>query len=48
MNQFQPMASAYMPMQQPYQPYQPQYPQMPTRIMPQISGRVVNSLAVDA
>jgi hypothetical protein len=44
MNQFQPMASAYMPMQQPYQPYQPQYQQMPTRIVPQISGRVVNSL----
>ena len=33
-----------MPMQQPYQPYQPQYQQMPTRIVPQISGRVVNSL----
>lgn len=44
MNQFQPMASAYMPVQQPYQPYQPQYQQMPTRMVPQISGRVVNSL----
>lgn len=44
MNQFQPMPSAYMPMQQPYQPYQPQYQQMPTRMVPQISGRVVNSL----
>ena len=31
-------------MQQPYQPYQPQYQQRPTRIVPQISGRVVNSL----
>lgn len=44
MNQFQPMASAYMPVQQPYQPYQPQYQQMPARMVPQISGRVVNSL----
>lgn len=45
MNQFQPMApSAYMPMPQPYQPYQPPYPPTPTRAMPQISGRVVNSL----
>lgn len=44
MNQFQPMQSAYMPMQQAYQPYQPQYQQMPTRIVPQISGRVVNSI----
>ena len=44
MNQFRPMASAYMPMQQAYQPYQPQYQQMPTRIVPQISGRVVNSI----
>lgn len=44
MNQFQPMQSAYMPMQQAYQPYQPQYQQMPTRIMSQISGRVVNSV----
>ena len=44
MNQFQPMASAYMPVQQPYQPYQQPYQKMPTRIMPQISGRVVNSL----
>lgn len=45
MNQFQPMApSAYMPVQQAYQPYQQQYPQMPTRMVPQISGRVVNSL----
>lgn len=44
MNQFQSMASAYMPMQQPYQPYQQSYPQMPTRVVPQISGRVVNSL----
>ena len=38
------MASAYMPVQQPYQPYQPQYRQMPMRMVPQISGRVVNSL----
>ena len=45
MNQFQPMApSAYMPMPQPYQPYQPPYPPTPTHAMPQISGRVVNSL----
>lgn len=44
MNQFQPMASAYMPVQQAYQPYQQPYPQMPTRMAPQISGRVVNSL----
>lgn len=44
MNQFQPMPSAYMPMQQAYQPYQQPYPQMPTRVVPQISGRVVNSL----
>lgn len=44
MNQFQPMASAYMPVQQPYQPYQPQYQQVPTRMVPQISGRIVNSL----
>lgn len=44
MNQFQTMPSAYMPMQQPYQPYQPQYQQMPARMVPQISGRVVNSL----
>lgn len=44
MNQFQPMASAYMPMQQPYQPYQQPYQQMPTRIAPQIAGRVVNSV----
>lgn len=44
MNQFQPMRSAYMPMQQAYQPYQPQYQQMPTRMVPQISGRVVNSI----
>lgn len=45
MNQFQPMApSAYMPMPQPYQPYQPPYQPTPTRTMPQISGRVVNSL----
>lgn len=44
MNQFQPMASAYMPMQQPYQPYQQPYQQMPTRITPQIAGRVVNSV----
>lgn len=44
MNQFQPMASAYMPMQQPYQPYQQPYQQMPTRMVPQISGRVVNSI----
>ena len=44
MNQFQPIASAYMPVQQPYQPYRPQYQQMPTRMVPQISGRVVNSL----
>ena len=44
MNQFQPMASAYMPVQQPYQPYQPQYQQMPACMVPQISGRVVNSI----
>lgn len=44
MNQFQPMPSAYVPMQQPYQPYQQPYQQMPTRIVPQIAGRVVNSL----
>lgn len=44
MSQFQPMQSAYMPVQQPYQQYQPQYQQMPTCIVPQISGRVVNSL----
>lgn len=44
MNQFQPMASAYMPVQQAYQPYQQPYQQMPTRMVPQISGRVVNSL----
>lgn len=45
MNQFQPMApSAYIPMPQPYQPYQPPYQPTPTRTMPQISGRVVNSL----
>lgn len=45
MNQFQPMApSAYMPMPQPYQPYQPPYQPTPTRAVPQISGRVVNSL----
>lgn len=44
MNQFQPMQSAYMPVQQAYQPYQPQYQQMPARMVPQISGRVVNSL----
>lgn len=45
MNQFQPMVpSAYMPMPQPYQPYQPPYQPTPTRTMPQISGRVVNSL----
>lgn len=44
MNQFQPMASAYMPVQQAYQPYQQPYPQMPTRMVPQISGRIVNSL----
>lgn len=44
MNQFQPMPSAYMPMPQPYQPYQPPYQPTPTRTMPQISGRVVNSL----
>lgn len=44
MNQFQPMQSAYIPMQQAYQPYQPQYQQMPARMVPQISGRVVNSL----
>ena len=44
MNQFQPMASAYMPMRQPYQPYQQPYRQMPTRMVPQVSGRVVNSV----
>lgn len=44
MNQFQSMSSAYMPMQQAYQPYQQPYPQMPARAVPQISGRVVNSL----
>lgn len=33
-----------MPVQQAYQPYQQPYPQMPTRMVPQISGRVVNSL----
>lgn len=44
MNQFQPMTSAYMPMQQAYQPYQQPYQQMPTRMVPQIAGRVVNSL----
>lgn len=44
MNQFQPMTSAYMPMQQAYQPYQQPYQQMLTRMVPQISGRVVNSL----
>ncbi len=44
MNQFQPIASAYMPVQQPYQPYQPQYQQIPARMVPQVSGRVVNSL----
>ena len=44
MNQFQPMASAYMPVQQAYPPYQQPYQQMPTRMVPQISGRVVNSL----
>ena len=44
MNQFQPMASAYMPMQQPYQPYQQPSQQMPTRIASQIAGRVVNSV----
>lgn len=44
MNQFQPMQSAYMPMQQAYQPYQQPYQQMPTRMVPQISGRVVNSI----
>ena len=44
MNQFQQMPSAYMPVQQAYQPYQPQYQQMPARMVPQISGRVVNSL----
>lgn len=44
MNQFQPMPSAYMPMQQAYQPYQQPYQQMPARMVPQISGRVVNSL----
>lgn len=43
MGQFQPMASAYMPVQQPYQPYRQPYPQMPTRMVPQIPGRVVNS-----
>lgn len=45
MNQFQQMVpSAYMPMPQPYQPYQPPYQPTPTRAVPQISGRVVNSL----
>ena len=44
MNQFQQMPPAYMPMQQPYQPYQPPYQPTPIRAMPQISGRVVNSL----
>nr|DAH71571.1 MAG TPA: hypothetical protein [Caudoviricetes sp.] len=44
MNQFQPVPSAYMPIQQPYPPYQQPYPQTPTRMVPQISGRVVNSL----
>ena len=44
MNQFQPMASAYQPYQQPYQPYQQPYQQLPTRMVPQISGRVVNSI----
>lgn len=45
MNQFQPMApSAYMPIPQPYQPYQPPYQPTPARAVPQISGRVVNSL----
>ena len=43
MKQIQPMASSYMPMQ-PYQPYQQPYQQMPTRIAPQIAGRVVNSV----
>lgn len=43
MDRFQPMAPAYMPVQQAYQPYRQPYPQMPTRMVPQISGRVVNS-----
>ena len=43
MDQFQPMQPAYMPMRQAYRPYRPQYRQMPARMMPQISGRVVNS-----
>lgn len=33
-----------MPMQQPYQPYRQPYRQMPTRMVPQVSGRVVNSV----
>lgn len=33
-----------MPMPQPYQPYRPPYQPTPTRTMPQIAGRVVNSL----
>lgn len=44
MNQFQPMPSAYMPVQQAYPPYRQPYRQMPTRMVPQISGRVANSL----
>lgn len=44
MNQFQQMPSAYMPVQQAYPPYQQPYQQMSTRMVPQISGRVVNSL----
>lgn len=33
-----------MPMRQPYRPYRQPYRQMPTRMVSQISGRVVNSL----
>ena len=44
MNRFQPMASAYMPVQQPYRPYRQPYRQMPTRTVPQIPGRVADSL----
>ena len=43
MGQFQLMPSAYMPMQQAHQPYRQPYRQMPTRMVPQISGRIVNS-----
>lgn len=44
MGRFQLMPSAYTPMQQAYPPYRQPYRQMPTRTVPQIPGRVVDSL----